>query len=122
MQRRITIVDALWSLMYFALVYFGIYSLYIAYKMKNTGEILGKIFLIHNTKVDRCKDKESYITFMYPKILVFGIFATLMGGVGVIDSYFLTVNAFLTLGVAIIFSGTLIWLTRSAKKASKDFW
>ena len=58
---------------------------------------------------------------MGSKLLAFAVTALAAGCVGLYSDYVKPVNTYLYLGLTAIFLIVLIWFTRCAKKAEKEF-
>ena len=55
------------------------------------------------------------------KLFVFALSALAAGGLGLFSDYVRPVNTYVYLGLTAVFLVVLIWFTRSAKKAEKEF-
>ena len=114
MNDMFIIVDAL-------IAAYGINIIYAYFKMKTKGEIKENLLFSSEVKMEKCKDKEGYISYMLPKLLGFGAGTVLCGGLGVLnDLTGLLGNGFIIITMLfIILVGWFIWI---GKKAIKMFW
>lgn len=98
----------------------GLYCIYLSYKMKVKGSISNPILFSNPVKAAQCKDKEGYIAYMLPRMLLFGVFTTLYGAAGLVNTYvgkLGMVYAVFTLAFLI----ALIWFFTGARKAYRKF-
>lgn len=57
----------------------GIYLVYVALLMKRTGEIKQGVIISKDINVNRIRDKEGFIHYMFPKVMLIGILAAVVG-------------------------------------------
>ncbi len=64
----------------------GIYLIYSAITMKTTGNISGGALVSKDVDVNKIRDKEGFITYMFPKALFMGILTCAIGLMGIITT------------------------------------
>lgn len=99
----------------------GAYVLYAFYLMKFKGEVKENLLLSQDIKWAKCKDKDGYIAYIAPKLLIMGICTLISGLLGLLNDY---TNLF-GMGYLIItsiFLAVVIWFAVVIKKAVKKFW
>lgn len=111
----------IFSLIDFIVLGCGVYSLYTVYAMKQTGEIKTGWLISNQIDVKACKDKEGYIDFISVRTVILGIIIIIYGGIGIINSYLITLPSFLIYGSMIVFFICLIWFAVSSSKANKIY-
>ena len=99
----------------------GLYIIYAYYLMKVKGIVKESLMLSKDVKFEKCKDKQGYIDFVAPKLLILGICVTLCGGIGVLNDYTQVLGHGYLLVMA-VFLGTVIWFSTTIKKAVNRFW
>lgn len=65
----------------------GLYLVYTAVNMKQSGEVKTGVIVSKDVDVNRIRDKEGFINYMYGRALVIGGLAIAVGGVGVLSTY-----------------------------------
>ena len=115
-------MDMMWNLMDILFLGAGLYVIFAWYQMKTKGEIKEDLLLGKDVQLRKCKDLEGYKAYIGPKMLLFGIGTALYGGVGLINTYVLTLPNAVYLAVMAIFFVVLIWFAVCAKKGVKMFW
>lgn len=98
----------------------GVYLLYCWYMLKFKNEVK-KGVLLPDKSTSKCRDLEGYKKVMGGRLLAFAVTALAAGCVGLYSDYVKQVNNYLYLALTAIFLAVLIWFTRSAKKAEKEF-
>lgn len=114
-------MDNLWSVMDLIFVGAAVYIFYSCYQMKKTGEIKKEFLMNNELNLKKCKDKEGYIAFMCPKLLVFGVACLLEGASGLINSYVQPLGSFYYVAMA-LFMAVLIWYAVQSRKGIAKFW
>ncbi len=65
----------------------GFYLIYAAVVLKTRGEIIKGVMVSRDVNVDNIRDKEGFIRYMFPRVLLMGIFTVAMGGIHVLIPY-----------------------------------
>lgn len=99
----------------------GVYVLYAWYLMKTKGVVKENILMSREVSMKRCKDKDGYMKYIAPRILVFGIALTIVGLIGFADDYykFLGIASLIMQGVGL---AVIIYFAVVSKKSIKMFW
>lgn len=94
---------------------FGLYLLYIAITMKRTGKI-------HNTVLPKeeaikCKDVKGYVSYITPKMIIFGFVIVFVGIMGIAELYVSVLYRyrFFTLLIFMVMFMVYIYEMRQAK-------
>ncbi len=64
----------------------GLYLVYTAVNMKQSGEVKTGVIVSKDVDVNRIRDKEGFINYMYGRVLVIGVLAIAVGGLGVLST------------------------------------
>ena len=64
----------------------GVYLIYTAVIMKKSGKITGGVIVSKDVEVDKIKDKDGFIKYMYGKVLLLGILTCIVGAVGIVNN------------------------------------
>lgn len=64
----------------------GLYLIYTAIMMKKHGQIKAGVIVSKDVNVDKIRDKEGFIRYMYGKVLLIGVLATLVGIVSLVNT------------------------------------
>lgn len=64
----------------------GLYLVYTAVNMKQSGEVKTGVIVSKDVDVNRIRDKEGFINYMYGRVLVIGVLAIAVGGLGVMST------------------------------------
>lgn len=64
----------------------GLYLVYTAVNMKQSGEVKSGVIVSKDVDVNRIRDKEGFINYMYGRVLVIGVLAIAVGGLGVLST------------------------------------
>lgn len=99
----------------------GAYILYAYFLMTKKGEIKENILMPKEVTMSQCKDKEGYVKYVAPKLLMFGIGAVICGVLGFINDYGQALGNWY-MGVTVLFLVLLIWFAIGTRKAIKMFW
>ncbi|MDD2958138.1 MAG: hypothetical protein PHE06_08445 [Lachnospiraceae bacterium] len=100
----------------------GLYIIYVYYLLMAKNEIKKGVLVPQNTEPKKCKDLEGYKKFMGPRTLIFGIVATLSGGLGLYQDFVGPIDSRLYLAFVVLFIVVIIWFIMAVKKAEKLFW
>ncbi len=76
-------MDNMFILMDMLVVGCGVYVLYAFYLMKAKGEVKESLLLSNGAKMAKCKDKNAYMAYISPRLLIFGLATIICGGLGV---------------------------------------
>ena len=114
--------NSMFALMDLIVLGCGVYILYAYYLLVVKNEIKQGVLVPQKTDTKKCKDFEGYKKFMAPKVLIFGISACASGGLGLFQDYVAPVNAYLYVGLFVVFFAVMVWFLMSTKKAEKLFW
>lgn len=98
----------------------GIYMLYSAYLMKTKGELKVGWLVSKNINLERSKDVPGYISYMYPRVLVFGFCTLFYGALGLFSLYY-TLLETVQMAIFILFFVIVIWFAYISTKASKKY-
>lgn len=104
----------------FLIIISGIYLIYSAVVMKMTGKISGGTIVSKDVDVNKIRDKEGFIKYMFGKALFMGILTCALGLIGILTT---KLNgpaylSFIGLGGFLI---VLILFARASNKARKLF-
>lgn len=100
------------------IVIFGIYMVIAALKMKKSGEISSAV--ITREEIASCRDKRGFIDFMYWREAVFGGIVSLMGVLGLINDFVVSLGKF-SLIQMVLFLGAFFWFQYQLRAARKKF-
>ncbi len=100
-------------------VAFGIYMLILDVRMKNEQSIPN--FLISSkVNLERVKNKEGYIKYMYPRIAVFGILTIIISTVLFLDN-FLSIPTYISWLAYLIYFAVVVYYCIISVKAQNRF-
>lgn len=114
-------MDSMYLLMDVLVLGAGLYILYAYFLMMKKGEIKENILMSKEINMSQCKDKEGYIKYVAPKLLIFGIGAVICGLLGFINDYTQALGGWYMV-VTVLFLVLIIWFAMSTRKAIKIFW
>lgn len=97
----------------------GLYLIYAAVVMKKDGRIVNGIVSKENI-ADGMRNKEGFIKYMFGKIMLLGITATLAGIIGIVNTK-LEGPAYISLIGTIVFFAALVLFTVASGKAKKKY-
>lgn len=104
------------------IVIFGIYMVAAGLKMKKSGVI--SAVLVTEKEIAACKDKKGFIDFMYWKEALFGGLVALLGALGLVDSFLVSIAHF-SIVQMLTFLAAFFWfcheLTGAREKFMKKF-
>ncbi len=98
----------------------GLYMIYTAFIMKKSGKITGGVLISKDVDVDKIRDKDGFINYMYIKVLVMGILTCLIGLGGILLTKINAPSYIMLIGIA-CFIVVLILFTLASRKAKKMF-
>jgi hypothetical protein len=98
----------------------GVYLLYSAYLMKTKGELKVGWLISKNVNLDRSKDVPGYISYMYPKVLIFSICTLIYGAMGFYSTYYGNLGIIQTVTFGVFFV-VVVWFAFISTKASKKY-
>lgn len=98
----------------------GLYGLYAYVQMKRDGHINETLLLGKNYMEHMCKDKEGFLKKAMPAVLIFGIVATIYGGIDVIHCFVTPIQILDHIGLA-VFIIMLIWYMIYTSKLKKQY-
>lgn len=99
----------------------GVYILYVYYMLKFKKEIKETLLLPKDLPVNKCKDKEGYIAYMSPKVLILGIITLICACFGISESQFHLLGNWYIAVLAVLLAA-VIWFIIVSKKATKKYW
>ncbi|MEE0418919.1 MAG: hypothetical protein UDG86_02605 [Lachnospiraceae bacterium] len=114
-------MDNMFILMDMLVVGCGVYVLYAFYLMKAKGEVKESLLLSNGAKMAKCKDKNAYMAYISPRLLIFGLATIICGGLGVWNDY-TNVFGLGYLVVMVIFLAMVVWFAMAIKKSLKMYW
>lgn len=100
----------------------GLYVIYQYIKMIHSRKLETSALLPKEIDPKKCKDVEGYIQYIGPKMLTFGIVATLCGLLGLIQDYTQKIGYPVYLAGMAVFVAAAVWYSIAIKKALKEFW
>lgn len=98
----------------------GLYCLYACFNMKTRREINKTILMNKEIDIEKCRDKEGYISYILPRFLVFSIATTIYGALCVVNSYVASIGKAIFIIMAVFFV-FVIWFAIETKKAYKKY-
>jgi len=114
-------MDNMFVLMDVLIAGYGFYMIYAYVLMKTKGEVKENMLLSAEVKMEKCKDKEAYILYIAPKLLLFGIGVAICGCLGMLNNYMGFLGNIYGV-VPIISLALIIWFVVTVKKSVKLFW
>jgi len=99
----------------------GLYLVYVAVVLKTSGKITESILLPRNVHERQCKDKTSYIAYVYPRALLSGVLITIFSLFGILNDFNILVLGNFSSYYFIPLLALLIWYTYFSKKAITQF-
>lgn len=115
-------MDGMWSIMDVIFVVAGLYVIYGWFVMVKNGEIKTEILMNKDVNLRKCKDLEGYKKFIAPKMLSFGIACLVLGGVGLLNTYVVSIPSIIYIICMVLFMVVLVWFATQMKKALRMFW
>lgn len=100
------------------LAVFGIYMVISGRNMSKHGEI--STMLITSEEITRCRNKQGFIDYMYRKEVMFGALFIIIGGIGLINTYFISYKVFDIIQL-ILLVATFLWFEKELGKARQQF-
>lgn len=100
----------------------GLYILYAYYLLAAKNEIKEGVLIPKDLAPKKCKDFEGYKKYIGPKVLIFGIYATAMGGIGLYQDYVKPLPSMIYIPIYVLFFVVMILYLVATKKAEKMFW
>lgn len=98
---------------------YGVYTVYSAIKMKQTGE-LSSFFTGGSTEPVR--DVQGYINYIYGRTIVLGTVAAVFGVVGFINDYNIMPLPYVMKALVVLFLTVVVWFTVDINRAKRRFW
>ena len=114
-------MDNMFILMDVLVIGCGVYVLYAFYLMKAKGEVKESLLLSNGAKMTKCKDKDAYMGYISPRLLIFGIATVICGALGVWNDY-TSIFGMGYLVVMVIFLAMVVWFAVVIKKSLKMYW
>lgn len=100
----------------------GAYILYAYYLLMAKNEVKEGVLVPKGVTIKKCKDFEGYKKYMGPRVLIFGIYACVMGGIGLYQDYVTPIPTYIYLPLYVLFFVVMILYLVATKKAEKLFW
>lgn len=100
----------------------GLYILYAYYLLVAKNEIKEGVLIPKGLSPKKCKDFEGYKKYIGPRVLIFGIYATAMGGIGLYQDYVARLPFAVYTVLYVLFFAVMILYLVATKKAEKMFW
>ncbi len=98
----------------------GFYMIYTAFVMKNSGKITSGVLISKDVDVDKMRDKDGFIKYMFNKVLVMGILTCFIGLGGILLTKINAPSYVILIGIG-CFIIVLILFTLASYKAKKMF-
>lgn len=98
----------------------GLYMIYTAFNMKHSGKITSGVLISKDVDVDKIRDKDGFIKYMFNKVLVMGILTCLIGLGGMLLTKINAPSYVMLIGMG-CFIIVLILFTIATYKAKKKF-
>ncbi|HIS30333.1 MAG TPA: hypothetical protein IAB44_02110 [Candidatus Limivivens intestinipullorum] len=99
---------------------FGGYILYGWRVMSEKGEVKENILLTKDISMKQCNDKEGFIRFIQPKLLIFGIATIVCGLLGLVNDLTGMLGT-VYIAVTVIFVVFVIWFAVTIRSALKKY-
>lgn len=64
----------------------GLYLIYTAITMKKHGQVKSGVIVSKDVDVDKIRDKQGFINYMYAKVLLIGILAVVAGSISLLNT------------------------------------
>lgn len=97
----------------------GLYLVYSAVKMKNTGEI--STIIVNQEEMARCKNKKGFVEAMSQASIYFGAVALAYGVLAIINDVFTVLGKYFNIIGAVVFIGSWLWFSAKMQKAREEF-
>lgn len=110
-------MDVMW-LIDIVILLFGFYMIWMAFKMKQSGEISSAV--ITAEEIAACRDKKGFISFMYWREALFGAIMALTGALGLINELAVSLGKF-NLVEMVIFLAAFLWFQHGLREARERF-
>lgn len=105
------------------IVGFGLYLIYCAVRMKQTGELTKGVIVRKDADLSKAPDVPGFIRYMYGKVIAIGICTTICGAIGIVNDTYMQLGM-IYLGVIAIFVvaiGIFAFVTVKAQKKYLGF-
>ena len=99
---------------------YGAYLIYGAWNLRNKGEIGGAIWS-KDLPMRKCKDKEGFSKYMFPRLLISGILVLINGILGILDDRMPNLPLAVSLIPMAIILFVVIWYIVYAGKAKRMY-
>lgn len=110
-----------WGIIFFAwIAIVGIAFLITGQSMKASGKITVGWFIGQDIKMERCRDVNGFIEFTYPKIMAFGVIAT-VGAIILVLFEVLHVSPIAEFVILVILIVLYFKFNHDIKKATEDY-
>lgn len=110
----------MYELIDFVCVFSGVYLAYSAITMKTKGVIIANVVLNKSIKESAIKDKQGFIDYIYPRLLIIGIVIVLSGIVNMTNNY-MQGSGVISLLTLLVFAGSLAAYSIVTKAAIQKF-
>jgi len=97
----------------------GLYLIYSALKMKNTGEV--SAIVVNQEDMARCKNKKGFIEAIAMNAVYFGSVALLYGILAIINDVYAVLGKYFNVIGAVVFIGSWLWFSGKLRKAKEEF-
>ena len=112
---------------------YGVYAMYTAIKLWKLKKLFpNQLLMPKDSKPGDCLDEEGYVDYVKPRLLIFGIVLTVVGGICLVDSKWQIsamlfsnaekANFYLVEGGIVLSLIALAWYVVCGMKARKLFW
>lgn len=99
----------------------GCYLLYAWYLVKFKGEVKENLFLAREYPLKKCKDKNGYLAYIAPRLLIFALVSVAAGVIGIADDCLGFLGGYYMI-LSLCFFAAAIWFAFVVKKCYKLFW
>lgn len=98
----------------------GLYLIYTAVVMKTKGKIVKGVIVSKDVDVEKIRDKEGFIRYMFGRVLLAGILAAAVGAMNLVNAY-AQGPAWISMAVVAGYFVVLMVFALSSVKARKKF-
>lgn len=115
MTDMITLMDLL-------VVVCGVYLIYVWYLLIKKDEIKPNVLMPKDVNPKACKDRAGYKAYIGPRLLSFGVLATVCGLMGLLQDYTQALGPSAYIIIMVCFFAGTIFFAYACKKSIERFW